>query len=125
MYCKKCGKEVVDNRDYCEECTTIETQEKTSKTYGIISIVSAGLGLLGYFPIIGPILAIIFGNLSKNTRGEKFGKIGKIGGIVGVIEYGIGIIASIIIACITLLTSSLLPFIFKLILLVVEYLMNL
>ena len=70
--------------------------------------------MIGILGLLGSIVGIIFGNLSKNTRGEYLGKIGKILGIVGII----GNVLATIVAMVYLIIAfgmSFLPFILALI----------
>ncbi len=32
MYCRKCGKQIADDKEYCEECSVTETQKNVEKT---------------------------------------------------------------------------------------------
>lgn len=88
MICERCGVEVNEGKQYCAEC---EKYEKSSKVKGILSLALSGAAIIGVLPLIGAVAGIIFGALSKGTKGEKLGQAGTIVGIIGVfvgaIEY--------------------------------------
>lgn len=147
MYCKRCGTLVGDDRDYCEKCSkeldeesmeevvveaTTESSEEPIKEepkkdptniYGILSLVSSILGILGYFPFVGPILGVIFGRMSKNSEGEQLGKIGLIIGVIGIVVW-FGSISAVIIsgvfAGIISLITALIPLVVAIIRIIVE-----
>ncbi len=96
MQCEKCGKEVNDGQRYCAEC---DKYENSSKVQGILAIVLSGASIVGVLPLIGAVVGIVFGVLSRNTKGEKLGQAGIIVGIIGIAVAAVELIASSI-ACI-------------------------
>ena len=101
MQCEKCGKEVNEGQKYCAEC---DKYENSSKIQGILAIALSGASIIGVLPLVGAIVGIVFGILSKGTKGEKLGQAGLIVGIVGIVialvEYIGGAIAGIGVAII-------------------------
>lgn len=82
MQCEKCGKEVNEGQKYCAEC---DKYENSSKIQGILAIALSGASIVGVLPLVGAIVGIVFGILSKGTKGEKLGQAGLIVGIVGIV----------------------------------------
>lgn len=82
MFCEKCGKEVNEGQKYCAEC---DKYENSSKVQGILAIALSGASIVGVLPLIGAIVGIVFGILSRGTKGEKLGQAGLIVGIVGIV----------------------------------------
>lgn len=86
MFCSKCGKETPNASGICDECLVAETASSEvtlvpGKGKGIASLI---LGICGMGNLICAILAIVLGNKSIGTEGQKLGKVGKILGIVGI-----------------------------------------
>ena len=73
MYCPNCGKEISKNFSFCPYCNvplknTIPTgYVKTTSGFSVASLI---LGIIPVIPIIGSILAIIFGVKAKNRIRE-------------------------------------------------------
>lgn len=124
MYCRNCGTQLTDNVSFCPECgkpTGVGASEfvrtpETDRTQGAYNepfqyqtsepvaretdgyaIASLILGILGFFllPIIGGILAIVFGN--KSIRENGMNTMARIGKILGIVCLVISIIAIVII----------------------------
>lgn len=117
MYCSKCGREISENAAFCSNCGqavnvnekqkepyveplhyqySSEPKRKEADGYAIASLV---LGILGFFclPIIGGILAIVFGNMSLRENGQStMARVGKILGIIGL---------SIMIICVVVIVA--------------------
>jgi hypothetical protein len=99
MFCEKCGKEVNDGQRYCAEC---DKYENSSKVQGILAIVLSGASIVGVLPLIGAIVGIVFGVLSRHTKGEKLGQAGIIVGIISVVIAAVNYIGSTIL-CVMIL----------------------
>ncbi len=94
MYCPSCGKLVPDINLYCPHCgTKLSKTVLVAKTMSGLAIASLVLGILGFLvlPIIGPILAAIFGERAKrkiesspNIGGKGMAIAGMILGIIGI-----------------------------------------
>lgn len=104
MYCSNCGREIEENVAFCPNCGqavnvkrtvpnvepmpyeyTSEPVKSETDGYAIASLV---LGILAFFclPIVGSILAIVFGNKSMCEHGQNtMAKVGKILGIVSLV----------------------------------------
>lgn len=108
MYCKKCGKKIADESEYCQFCGTsqgmnydteiekkkpdqifIEVKDhfskakETGKLYLIIGWISMVVSLL-FIPVAFGAIAVIMGYLYRETD-EKMGTILMIAGIAGAI----------------------------------------
>ena len=76
---------------------TVDNQGvKQSKVFGILSLALSGACILGIIPVIGAVAGILFGNMAKNTTGEKLGQTGIIISIVCFVLYAVGLIVSAI-----------------------------
>jgi hypothetical protein len=105
-YCQKCGAEVEPNWSACPKCgfklkemtisltspppiVNITAKSRENNTYGVESLV---FGILGLFimPIIGPILALVFGIKGKERDDNpSYAKVGFVLGIIGIVEWSI------------------------------------
>jgi hypothetical protein len=103
-YCQKCGTEVELDWSACPKCgfrlkqttvsltspppiVNITDKSRENNTYGVESLV---FGILGLFlmPIIGPILAIVYGIKGKERDDNpNYAKVGFILGIIGIFEW--------------------------------------
>lgn len=106
MYCKKCGVQIEEGKEYCDNCLNNKTinenvvvieevtkkEKDPSNVFGILALIFGLMGLLGFLPLIGAILGVVFGHMSKNTEGEELGKAGYITGYVGLSIIGLVIL---------------------------------
>lgn len=121
MYCKNCGVQLEDNMAFCPECGTpvdagqsrqsgsdpydyetrraaepmdyrVQEPQRSSEADGY-AIASLILGIIGFFllPVIGGILAIVFGN--KSIRENGMNTMARIGKILGIVSLVVTIIA--------------------------------
>ena len=111
-YCQNCGTEIESNWSACPKCgfklkettlsltspppiVNITDKRRENNTYGIESLVFGILGLFCITPIIGPILAIVFGIKGKERDDNPtYAKVGFVLGIIGIF---VGITVAIII----------------------------
>ena len=105
-YCQNCGTEIDPNWSACPKCgsklkkttvsltspppiVNITDRSRENNTYGVESLVFGICGLC-VMPIIGPILAIVFGIKGKERDDNpSYAKAGFIFGIIGIIEWSI------------------------------------
>lgn len=101
MYCVKCGKEVQNGRQVCDECLEAERNEvevteerppvSNGKALGF-GIASLACGVYGLINLAAPIFALALGivavclsKVSMGTKWEKLAKPGKITGTIAII----------------------------------------
>lgn len=116
MFCSNCGREIGENVAFCPNCGqavdvkqtashvesmpyeyTAEPVKSGTDGYAIASLI---LGILAFIclPIIGAILAIVFGNKSMRENGHNtMANVGKILGIVALVLGIIGVVIVIIV----------------------------
>ena len=92
MICEKCGKELNGNNK-CIKCDDI--------TEGVISLVVSCAGFATGMYIICGIIALYFGNKSKDTKGYDYGKWGYIIGLIETILGASGLLFMILISIIS------------------------
>ncbi len=114
MYCRYCGNEINDDALFCSKCgqptgnapvpydqTSAQPYDEPSAQpapdgYAIASLVLGILGLVA-LPLIGGILAVVFGNISRKNNGPTtMARAGWIMGIIGIV-LGVVVVAIIII----------------------------
>ncbi|MDY7040568.1 MAG: DUF4190 domain-containing protein [Chloroflexota bacterium] len=119
MICSNCGVENPEERDFCQSCgaplaesfpgptspsspSPIHAAPAAPATSGL-AIASLIIGIVGWFllPIVGNVLAIIFGHMAKNEiarsgghlTGEALATVGLILGYIGVGVWALSILA--------------------------------
>ena len=73
MFCRKCGKEIMDDAVFCMYCGC-STQEKQNIAKNTNDAPSFGMATLGFFiPLVGFIIWLVYGN-SKPLMAKSAGK---------------------------------------------------
>ena len=91
MFCEACGGQIADSANFCSACgrprrggpQLAVTQASTSNSLSIISFVFAGISLL-LFPIVFGPVAVILGVIAW-AKGEKLGPVAFAAAILGTI----------------------------------------
>lgn len=119
IICPNCGAENPEERDLCQSCGAplrepapvsaapppVYAAPEAPTTSGL-AVASLIMGILGWFmlPLIGNVLAIIFGHMAKNEiarsggrlTGDGLATVGLILGYIGVGVWALGIPASVL-----------------------------
>lgn len=108
MFCGNCGKNIVQNSNYCEFCGTKiddnkpfkpnQEQHSASKANRASGLQTAALvmGILGFFIFLCGPLAIIFGSMTLKENPNKNAKWGFWLGVISTTIMIIGILAAMI-----------------------------
>ena len=77
MFCKKCGKEIMENTDFCPYCGTKTTQNTTETQAQQYQPKSNGIAIAGFIcSFFIPLLGWIFGGVGLHRSKERNG-VGK------------------------------------------------
>ncbi|MCR4405728.1 MAG: DUF4190 domain-containing protein [Anaerolineae bacterium] len=117
IICPNCGAENPEERDLCQSCgaplrepapapATLPYAVPASPTTSGLAAASLIMGVLGWFmlPLVGNVLAIIFGHMAKNEiarsggrlTGDGLATVGLVLGYIGVGVWALGILASVL-----------------------------
>jgi hypothetical protein len=118
MICPNCGAENPEERDMCQSCGAplaepapapsrppVYAEPETPSTSGL-AVASLILSIVGWFvlPVVGHVLAIIFGHMAKNEiaqsdgqlTGDSLATVGLILGYAGVVVWLLSILAFVL-----------------------------
>jgi len=114
MFCSNCGQENSQGDSFCDNCGTSlgaqypqMGQENAVRRTSSMAVASLIMGILGFvfLPLIGSILAIVFGIMARKQINREPNTGGWAMAVIGIVLGGIAIFSLVVFICLIILLA--------------------